>query len=97
MSTAAADKKFYLLRYDYVADILEKRTPFRAEHLEKAKAAKEAGRVVMGGALVEPADGAVFVFQVADKDEIEEFVKEDPYVKNQLVPSYSIREWMVVV
>lgn len=97
MSTAAADKKFYLLQYEYVPDILEKRGPFRPEHLERATAAKERGSIVMGGALVDPPDGALFIFKVADKQEIDDFAKEDPYVKNGLVPSYSIREWMVVI
>lgn len=99
MSTAAAtgDKKFFLLRYEYVPEILEKRGPFRAEHLARATAAKEAGSVVMGGALVDPPDSALFIFKAADKREVEEFVQADPYVKNGLVPSYSIREWMVVI
>jgi uncharacterized protein YciI len=95
MSTA--DKKFYILRYEYVGDILDRRGPFRAEHLERAVSAKKDGHVVMGGALVNPPDAGVFVFNVADKEVIEEFAKADPYVLNDLVTSYSIREWTVVV
>ncbi|KAF4029779.1 YCII-related domain-containing protein [Phytophthora infestans] len=96
MSTAT-DKKYYILRYEYVGDILDRRGPFRAEHLERAVSAKKDGHVVMGGALVNPPDAGVFVFNVADKQTIDDFVKADPYVLNDLVSSYSIREWMVVV
>ncbi|KAJ8552581.1 hypothetical protein ON010_g9965 [Phytophthora cinnamomi] len=97
MSSSAADKKFYILRYEYVGDILERRGPFRAEHLERAVSAKKDGHVVMGGALVDPPDAGVFVFNVADKQLVEDFAKDDPYVLNDLVTSYSIREWTVVV
>ncbi|RMX64451.1 hypothetical protein DD238_006388 [Peronospora effusa] len=97
MSTAAGDEKFYILRYDYVDDILHRRGPFRTEHLKRAVNLKQDGYIVMGGALVNPPDAGVFIFNVTDKEVIENFVKEDPYVLNDLVTSYSIREWTVVV
>ncbi|DAZ97561.1 TPA: hypothetical protein N0F65_005533 [Lagenidium giganteum] len=96
MSTST-DKKHFILRYDYIPEILEKRGPFRAEHLELAKTAKAHGKVLMAGALVDPADGGVFIFHTNDKRDVEDFVNQDPYVKNALVTSYTIREWMVVV
>lgn len=97
MSTSAGDKKFYVLQYSYTADILEKRDPFRPEHLALAKALKAEGKVVMAGALLDPVDAAIFIFHTADKRDIEEFVKKDPYVKNKLVTTHSIREWGVAV
>lgn len=52
----------------------------------------------MAGAHDSPVDGAVFIWAPATtKEEIEAFVKADPYVKNGLVTSWSIREWNVVV
>ena len=51
----------------------------------------------MAGALTDPVDGAIFIFKNVSKDEIEAFVKDDPYVQNNLVPSYEIRPYMVVV
>ena len=97
-SAAAGDaKKIYLVKYEYVHDILEKRGPFRAEHLQNALDLKAEGKIIMGGALVDPVDAGVFVFSTDDKSEIERFVEKDPYVQNKLVTSYSIREWMVVV
>lgn len=53
--------------------------------------------MLMAGAHDNPVDGAVFVWAPsATKEEIEAFVKADPYVKNGLVTSWSIREWNVV-
>ena len=88
---------YWLLFYDYVDDILERRAPFRDEHLALARAAYEKGTLVMAGALSEPLDGAVFVFQADDRALLEEFVQDDPYVQNGLVPEWRIRPWTVVV
>ncbi|CEG45663.1 YCII-related [Plasmopara halstedii] len=95
--SAVTDKKYYILRYEYVHDILNRRGPYRAEHLERAVTAKKDGNVVMGGALVDPPDAGVFIFNVSDKKIIEKFATSDPYVLNNLVTSYSIREWTVVI
>lgn len=98
MSTGVtSDKKYYVLQYSYTADILEKRDPFRPEHLALAKALKAEGKVLMAGALLEPVDGGLFIFHTNDRRDIEEFVKKDPYVKNKLVTAHSIREWGVAV
>ncbi|MEJ8804169.1 hypothetical protein [Pontibacter sp. H249] len=53
---------YYILFYKTVADYIERRTQYRAEHLALAQKAKESGHIVMAGALAEPADGAVLVF-----------------------------------
>lgn len=96
MSTSA-EKKYFILQYSYTPDILEKRGPFRGEHLALAQALKADGKVVMAGALVDPVDTGVFIFHTADKSDIDAFVANDPYVKNNLVTAHSIREWAVAV
>lgn len=87
---------YHVLQYSYVPDILEKRDPYRAEHLQGAKDMAAASKIVMAGALTDPVDGAIFVFKNVTKDEIEAFVRKDPYVINGLVPKYQIRPYMVV-
>ena len=87
---------YHVLQYTYVPDILEKRDPYRAEHLQGAKDMAAASKIVMAGALTDPVDGAIFVFKNVTKDEIEAFVRKDPYVINGLVPEYQIRPYMVV-
>uniref|UniRef100_A0A7C1JZB3 YCII-related domain-containing protein n=1 Tax=Caldilinea aerophila TaxID=133453 RepID=A0A7C1JZB3_9CHLR len=88
---------YYLLFYDYVEDILERRTPYRAEHLALAQAAHERGELLMVGALAEPVDGAVFIFKTESPEPIEAFVRNDPYVRHGLVTAWRIRPWTVVI
>jgi hypothetical protein len=88
---------FYALQYDYVDNMLERRTPFRAGHLALATEHLERGEIVMAGAWANPVDGALFVWRADDRSVIERFVERDPYVLNGLVPSWRIREWNVVI
>lgn len=46
---------------------------------------------------VEKLDDATSTHVPPPQDEVESFVKADPYVKNGLVPSYEVRPYMVVV
>jgi uncharacterized protein len=85
--------KFFLLTYDYVDNMLERRAPVRPAHLEHAHAYSARGDIVLGGALVEPVDGAVIVFRAENPDLVAAFVENDPYVKAGLVRSHRIREW----
>jgi uncharacterized protein YciI len=88
---------YYLLLYDYVENIVERRAPHREEHLRLAEGLRERGELVMGGALADPADGAVIVFRTTDASVVEDFVRKDPYVVNGLVTRWRIRPWKVVV
>ena len=92
-----APKRFSLLFYSYVPDILERRDPYRAAHIQGAKDADARGEMRMAGALADPVDGAVFVFSPETPTEkIEAFAKSDPYVVNGLVTEWKVRPWMVV-
>ena len=51
-----------ILFYDYVADVAERRGPYRPAHLAHIAAEKDAGRLLMAGALGEPPHGGAFVF-----------------------------------
>ncbi len=88
---------YFALFYDYVPDVLEKRTPFRAEHLSRANEALAAGRLVLAGAFDPPTDGALFVFKADGAAEVEAFVRADPYVKNGVVSGWRVKPWNVVV
>lgn len=87
----------HILFYDYVADVIERRGPFREGHLAQARSYKEAGTLVSAGALGSPPSGAMFVFLVDDPAEIDAFVAADPYVENGLVTGHRIVPWNVVV
>ena len=94
---AASPPIYHLLTLDYVADILEKRDPYRADHIAGAKAAEADGKVVLAGALQNPTDAGVFVFKDCDEAFVDAFVKADAYYKAGLVTGYTIRPWMIVV
>lgn len=88
---------YYILFYKTVEGYVEKRAPYRAEHLALAKSAYEKGSMVMAGALADPADSAVLVFKGEGPEVAAEFAKNDPYVKNGLISEWSVRPWTVVV
>jgi len=87
----------FLLFYDYVPDYLERRGEFRQAHLAYASAAIARGELFLGGALANPADGAVIVFSGESPAVAESFAKADPYVPNGLVTNWRVREWTTVV
>jgi uncharacterized protein YciI len=76
---------------------VEKRAPFRNQHLSLAQQAFENGTLVLGGAYADSPDGAMLIFKGEDSSVAENFAKNDPYVKNGLVKEWQIRQWIVVV
>ena len=87
----------YLLMYDLVSDYLERRAAYRDEHLKLAWAAAERGELLLGGALTEPTDTAVLLFQSDSPAVAEAFAQADPYVLSGLVTRWRVREWTTVV
>lgn len=92
----AGAKDHHLLLYDYVEDMLERRSPYREAHLAWVAAERERGGIVMAGALGDPPSGAAFVFKGLKPEAIEEFVRGDPYVEAGLVTSWRIEPWKLV-
>ena len=88
---------YYVLIYHLVDDYLTKRGQFREEHLGLAKELNEKNELILAGAFSDPPDKALLIFHVANKSVIEDFVKNDPYVKNGLIANWEIREWTVVI
>jgi uncharacterized protein YciI len=88
---------YYLLFYQTVDNYVERRAPYRQEHLAHANAAHQRGDLVMAGALAEPVDGAVLVFKGENPLIAEEFAKQDPYVIRGLITEWKVRPWTVVI
>lgn len=86
----------YLLFYEVGEDYVARRPEFREAHLEKAWASSARGELVLGGALANPADGAVLLFKGDTPTVAENFAKVDPYVTSGLVKRWHVREWMTV-
>jgi uncharacterized protein len=87
----------YLLFYDVTPEYLERRAEFRAEHLALAWAAHDRGELVLGGALADPVDGTLLLFQGDSPAVAERFARADPYVLNGLVADWRVRPWTTVV
>lgn len=92
----SAAEDHHILFYGYVEDMATRRTPHREAHLERIRAEREAGRVVMAGALGDPPRGAAIVFRGVAPEEIEAFAAADPYVEAGLVTARSVVPWKLV-
>ena len=88
---------YFIMSYELVDDYITRRTQFREEHLRLAREAESRGDLVLAGALSEPADRALLVFQVPDRSAVENFARNDPYVIHGLVKHWEIRPWTVVI
>ena len=86
----------FLLTYDLAPDYLERRAAFRGVHLRLAWEASARGELLLGGALANPADQAVLLFETEDAAPVEAFARADPYVLNGLVRDWRVRRWLTV-
>jgi uncharacterized protein YciI len=86
----------HILFYEYVENMAERRGPHREAHLARIFAERDAGRLVMAGALGDPPHGGALVFRDVSPDDIEAFVAADPYVEAGLVTAHRIERWNVV-
>jgi uncharacterized protein YciI len=88
---------YFALFYDAVDDFIARRGTYRDEHLRLAREARERGELVLAGALADPANGALLIFQGETPAAAEAFARQDPYVKNGLITNWKVRPWTVVV
>jgi uncharacterized protein YciI len=86
----------HLLLYEYVENMVDRRGPYREAHLERIHAQRDAGNVVMAGALGNPPTGGAIAFKGLERAEIEKFVHADPYFEAGLVTSFQIEPWNIV-
>jgi uncharacterized protein YciI len=87
----------YLLIYEVVDDYVERRQPYREEHLRLAQDYADRGELELGGALAEPTDQAILIFRVEDPKVIDTFIAKDPYVRHGLIRSWRVRRWTTVI
>ena len=88
-------ERLHVLIYEYVENAVDKRAPYRAGHLELIAREKEAGRIVLAGALGDPPHGAHIVFR-GEAADAERFAEADPYVLNGIVTARRVEPWTVV-
>jgi uncharacterized protein YciI len=88
---------YFALCYDFVDDFMTRRTPHREEHLRLARESRARGELVLAGALTDAPAGALLVFHTPDATAVENFARNDPYVRNGVAKSWKARPWTVVV
>jgi uncharacterized protein len=85
------------LFYEYVTEnLVERRAPFREEHIGLVREWTADGRMLMAGALGNPPHGGLLVFASDDPADAETFASNDPYVRNGLVTAWRVEPWNVV-
>lgn len=89
--------KHFALIYRSVPDIMERRGPYRAEHLDRLRALADQGKVMLGGAFVGAPAGTLIIFQGEDDQDARAFAASDPYVRAGLIEHWEVREWTTVV
>ncbi len=87
----------FVLVYDYVPGILERRAPYREAHLDLVRRLHDDGVLVMAGATGDPVDSALFVFRSPTDAPVRDFVAADPYAAAGLIGAHRILPWSVVV
>lgn len=88
---------YFALVYDVVDDHINRRIPYRDDHLRAAREASERGELLLAGALGDPPDQSLLVFRAADATVAEAFARNDPYVRAGLVKAWTVRPMAVAV
>ena len=82
----------YVMWGSYCEDVLEKRTPFRAAHLQGLQQQKDDGLLVALGPTTD--NTKVFGIYEADSEAaVRQLVEGDPYWKNGVWTGYEVYAW----
>ncbi|MDJ0744783.1 MAG: YciI family protein [Xenococcaceae cyanobacterium MO_167.B27] len=83
----------YIMWGSYCENALEKRTPYRQDHLERLKKQKEQGILVTLGPTKD--NTKVFgIYEAESEAKVKELVESDPYWQNSIWTEYQIKEWI---
>lgn len=86
----------YIMWGSYCEDVLEKRAPYRQEHLNGLVSQKEQGILITLG----PTQDVTKVFGIynaQNKEIIKKLIESDPYWKNGIWTEYEIKEWIQAI
>lgn len=86
-------KRKYVLLGSYCEGAIEKRTPFRADHLAGLAAQKEQGILMTLGPTAD--NTKVFgIYEAETADEVCQLIEADPYWQNGIWTDYEVKEWI---
>jgi uncharacterized protein YciI len=76
----------------YCEDVLEKRSPYRADHLAGLKSQQESGVLVALGPTVD--NTKVFgIYEAADEAIVRQLIEGDPYWRHGIWMEYEVYAW----
>ena len=94
---AHARKQFIVIARDFKdAECIHRRLAVRPDHLAHAAESFEAGKIVMGGALVDEEgkmNGSVMVVDLPSKQAADQFICGDAYVMGRVWEKWEISEF----
>ena len=83
----------YVMWGSYCENALEKRTPYRQDHLDGLKDQKEQGILVTLGPTKD--NTKVFgIYEADDEATVRKLVESDPYWQNGIWTEYEVKEWI---
>ena len=83
----------FVLWGTYCADALDKRTPFREEHLSRLQALKQRGTLITLG----PTEGSTHVFGIFEEEDINtvrDLVEADVYWRERIWTTVEVYPWI---
>ena len=89
--------KHFILTYDVVPDMMERRGAVRPEHLALAQTFVDEGHLLLAGAFMDDDGGSMLLFQGETDEKARAFAEADPYVTSGLVTKWRVREWTTVM
>jgi uncharacterized protein YciI len=92
-------KQYLVTGYDYTdAEALQRRMNVRPHHLDGAKALKESGNYVLGGAILNDQGnmiGSVMILQFETEEGLEAWEKSEPYIIQKIWESVDVKPFKV--
>ncbi|MBD2480783.1 MULTISPECIES: YciI family protein [Planktothrix] len=85
----------YVMFGTYCEDVLEKREPYRAAHLEGLKQQKESGVLLTIGP-TQDVTKVFGIYEAEDEATVRQLVESDPYWQNGIWTEYDVKAWIQV-
>jgi uncharacterized protein YciI len=83
----------FVLWGTYCDNALEKRTPFREEHLAGLRQQKESGVLVTLGP-TETSSHVFGIYEADSREEVEKLIRADVYWRNGIWTAFEIHPWI---
>lgn len=81
----------FVVTYQYIPGMVERRTPYRQDHLAWLRGRAEEGRMILAGATLDPVDTAVLIVRGEDVHAVRRMLLDDPYAAANLIVGVTVR------